>query len=178
MFFKLHNTWVEYFLPFQSLKIVRPHSRRVASGGKLGRSWSLCALLLGVGAGSQIYERMEKEENRAPRAQIQSWKQRMGETREERRTAASLLNWVQNFISKWKQNNKTKLNKKRRMPSDDEDTCENTYGEHISPHFMMDCRNVPLFCSFMAENKLLIWSHSLILKPHGQWCTPRTLPSN
>lgn len=64
MFFKLHNVWGGAFsLPFQCLKIVRPHSRRVASGGKLGRPWSLCTLQLGVGAGSQIYDRMEKQEN-------------------------------------------------------------------------------------------------------------------
>lgn len=60
MFLKLHNIFCwSIFSPFQCLKIVRPHSRCVASGGKLGRSWSLSAFC-SVGAGSRIYECMEK----------------------------------------------------------------------------------------------------------------------
>lgn len=58
----------------------------------------------------------------------------MGATREKLRTVESPLGWVQNFISKWKQNNKTKQEATKSemfLFSAVEDTWESTYEKHI-----------------------------------------------
>lgn len=67
----------------------------------------------------------------------------MGETREKRKTVEGHLNWVHNFISKRKQNNKTK-------------TKEEATKSELVLFSAVEEKNILTISPYLAENKLLI----------------------